>query len=50
MDWWEETDPEIVIGNGQRVHDLRINGVILQVDQIHFLTNLTMYRNHVDVR
>ncbi len=32
--------PEVVHGDSEGVHDLSINGVILQVDQVHLLTDL----------
>ena len=36
----DKTYPEVVHGDSKGVHHLSINGLILQVNQIHLLTDL----------
>ena len=37
---YDQAHPEVVHGDSERVHDLSINGLILQIYQVHLLTNL----------
>ena len=39
----DKTYPEVVHGDSKGVHHLSINGLILQVNQIHLLTDLKLH-------